>query len=335
MIKKNIYLLLGPEEGEKRQFIKNHIIKISEKIGEKPEILKFYAFESNMIDIVSILQNESLFSKYTVLVLYNVEEIKGMEELKILQEYLEHPSQTATLFLLSDNTSLAGKKIPEKIPEENKRIFWELTETRKQSWIHGFFRQQNIKIEQPALEFLLEMVENNTHNLKSICMRLALFFGQDSVIRDEDLEKYVYHSKEENVFTLFERIAGRDFPASMEILHKILLSGESDGIMLVNGLLWQIRKLLDFKRLIKRNFHKEEIYRKLKIWSKKNQYIYSSAHKNYTLDEVISVVVLISDLDTGLRRMKADLHTVLLQLLIYYIIKRGGTRIKGEEIIEK
>lgn len=333
MNKKNIYLLLGPEEGEKRQFIKNYILKATEKYGEKPEIVKFYSFESNMIDIVAILQNESLFSKHTVLILFDVETIKTGEDLNILVEYLEHPSSTSALFLISPKIQLVNKKILEKIPEANKKIFWELAETRKQSWIHGFFRQQNIRIEQSALMFLLEMVENNTHNLKSICSRLALFFGPDSVIKDEDLEKYVYHSKEENVFTLFERVAQRDFPASIEILHKIILSGESDGIMLVNGLLWQLRKLLDYKRLIKRNFHTDEIYKKLQLRSKKNQYIYTQAHKNYTQKEIVSVIVLISDFDTGFRSIKTELHTLLLQLLLYYIIKRGGSRKKGEEIL--
>jgi DNA polymerase-3 subunit delta len=332
MDKKNSYLLLGPEEGEKRQFIKNYIQQVGEKFGEKPEILKFYTFESNMVDIVSILQNESLFSKHTVCILFDVETIKSGEELKILVDYLEHPSKTATLFLLSAQIGQINKKIVDKIPAGNKQIFWELAEARKQSWVHSFFRQHKIRIEPSALTFLLEMVENNTHDLRSICNRLALFFGPDTVINNEDLEKYVYHSKEENVFTLFERIAQRDFPASIEILHKIILSGESDGIRLVSGLLWQLRKLLEYKRLIKRNFHPGEISRTLRL-SKKNQHIYSLAHKNYTQQEIGSVLVLISEFDVGFRSMKSDLHTILLQLLIYYIVKRGGSRKKGEEIL--
>jgi DNA polymerase III subunit delta len=332
MDKKNVYLLLGPEEGEKRQFIDDYIQKAAKKLGEKPEILKFYTFESTMIDIVALLQNGSLFSKYTIVMLFNVETIKSGDDLKILLDYLDHPSETATLFLVSSQFYLPGKKIQDKIPGSNKKIFWELAENRKQSWIHEFFKKHDIQIEQPALAFLLEMVENNTQDLKSICQKLSLFFGSGSIIKEEDLGKYVYHSKEENVFTLFERITQRDFSASIEILHKILLSGESDGIKLLSGLLWQLRKLLEFKRLLKQNFHSYEIFKKLKL-NKKNQHIYSLAHKNYTLKEIVTILVLIFDFDVGLRGVKADMHTMMFQLLLYYIIKKGGARKKGEELI--
>ena len=65
-----------------------------------------------------------------------------------------------------------------------------------------------------------KMIENNTKDLKSECSKLALFFGPGASIKTEELEKYLYHSKEENVFTLFESIAQRNFDLSLEILSK-------------------------------------------------------------------------------------------------------------------
>jgi len=333
MDKKNIYLLLGPEEGEKKTYIKNYVAKISKEFGEKPEILRFYSFESKMINIVATLQNKSLFSHHTIILLYETEIIKSGDELKILLDYLEKPSEEATLFLLSDTIQMISKKIVSKVPAANKKIFWELSETKKRSWIHDFFRQRDMSIEQPALEFLLEMVENNTHDLKTSCNKLALFFGPQGIIKEEDLEKYIYHSREENVFTLFERIAIRDFSSSIEILHKILVSGESDAIHLISGLRWQMRKLLSLKRFINQNYHINEVYQKLKIWGKKNQHIFSQAHNEYTQEEVVFILVLLSDFNVEFRSSKADIHTVLLQLLVYCIVKKGGKRKKGKDIL--
>jgi DNA polymerase-3 subunit delta len=333
MIKQNLFLLLGPEEGEKREFIKAYLQRKTKDLGEKPEILRFYAFESRILDIVSTLQNQSLFSRFTVLILYNVETIKKVDDQKILADYLQHPSECAALFLVSPGIHEVSKVITKHIPESQKKIFWELAENRKRNWIQEFFRTRSITIEPSALEFLLEMLENNTRDLKNTCNRLALFFGPDAKIKGEDLEKYVYHSKEENVFTLFERIAQRDLPAAMEVLHKMLLSGEADGIKLINGLLWQIRKLLSFKLLLKKNFHQGEIFRKLKIWSKKNQHIYTLAHRNFAFAEIEAIIVLVTDFDVSFRSVKTEMQILLCQLLLYYIIKKGGRRMKGKDIL--
>ena len=262
---KSVYLLLGPEEGEKEIFIKNEIKKIKTKLQKKPQIYTFYPFDTAMIDIVSSLQNEDLFSDHRIVILKNIEEIKLKQDIDILSNYIKKPSPNSTLMLLSATFKGIPKKIENSLPKENKTIFWEMFENKKVEWIRNYFKSKSIKIDPDAVQFLLNMVENNTKELKKECSTLALFFGENSTLKLEELEKYVYHSKHENIFTLFESITKRDLDSSLDILDNILLSKESDSIAILSGLLWQVRNLLQLKMLLKENYSFEDAFLKIKI----------------------------------------------------------------------
>ena len=101
----------------------------------------------------------------------------------------------------------------------------------------AFFRQKKITIAPEAVEYILDMVENNTRDMRVECDRLAQFFGPDTVIGLESVEQYIYHSKEENVFTLFDKICERSLAGAAEVLDKILLSREAEAVQITSGLL--------------------------------------------------------------------------------------------------
>jgi DNA polymerase-3 subunit delta len=69
----SLYLLLGPEEGEKDAFVERLIGRISKAIGQDPEIHRFYSFDSEVPTVLSVLRNGALFSPYRVVLLRNVE----------------------------------------------------------------------------------------------------------------------------------------------------------------------------------------------------------------------------------------------------------------------
>ena len=197
-------------------------------------------------------------------------------------------------------------------------------ENRKVDWITTFFHKREIRIEREASEFLLEMIENNTKDLEQECGKLAYFFGKGSKLETETIEKYIYHSKEENTFTLFEKIAARDLGASEEALENILLSKESDSASLLGGLLWQVRNLLKLKQLLANNFSSEEAFSRLKIGSKKSRKILMNAHNRYSQEEARRLVMLIAEFEMRLRSVSGEMAHILLGLFIYYTVVRGG-----------
>jgi DNA polymerase III subunit delta len=321
----SVHLLLGPEEGEKAAFVdkvKQGIVAATE---EQPEVSRFYAGESRMADVVLCLRNQTLFARRRLVILANLEEVKRAEEVATLVEYLGAPASDATLILLSGG--FAGeidKKILAAVPKESQKIFWEMFDNQKQGWVTNFFRQRKITIDADAVEYILDMVENNTRDMRTECERLALFFGPDATIALENVEHYIYHSKEENVFTLFDRICERELAASAEVLDKILLSREADATQLAGGLLLQFRRLAGFKRMLAENYEAAEAFPKLRIFSKKNQKTYIEASRKFTAADLQTIVQLLAEFDERFRSIRTDLHALLLHLLVYYIVQKAG-----------
>lgn len=320
----NVYLLLGPEEGEKNQFVEKQINQIKKNIGEEPEIEKVYPYGTNMVDIISGLRNVSLFSNYRIVILNNAEEIKQGNGLDALIEYCNNPSGSSTLFLLSESVGNVNKKLEKSVPKNYRIIFWELFENKKADWIRNFFMKKNIRIDMDAVNLIIEMVNGNTLDLKNECSKLCLFFCDNTVLKIDDIEKYIFHSREENVFTLFNFIAARDLSGALEALNKILLSKESEPVGIIAGILWQVRKLHDFKRLVSENYSADDAFAKINIRNKRSRKIYTQADKNYSLSEIRSLIILINEYDERIRSVKTDMHNILLQLFIYCMVARGG-----------
>lgn len=313
------YLLLGPEIGEKSSFIEKIRRKLSSGDEEKAEEHRFFSFETDMHELVSLLRNGSLFTSRRIIHLLGVETITRKGEIEILSSYLRNPMENTLLLLQSDTTKVepALKKL---FPGEGTKIFWELFEDQKRGWIIRYFREAKLTITQEAVDVLLEMVENNTQDLKRECEKFALFFEPGKKISGEELEQYIYHSKEENVFTLFEKIAARDLEAALEILNKILLSREAMPTQLLAGLNWQFKQLLAYKTLLEQQYSAADAFSKLKIQWKKNQKIYSGGARNFSLMELRHIVSLIVQYDTFLRSDKGDVHTLLLSIFLYKCI---------------
>jgi len=317
-----VYLFLGPEIGQKNEKIQTIINTYKTKTKEIPDIHKFYPYDTTVAEIVSLMKNGALFSNYKFVTLMNIEDIKKNSIAELIS-YIKSPGLECTLFLLSDKNSV-DKKITTAIPKKAVQIFWELFENQKKSWISNFFRKDNIEISNDAIEMILEMVENNTNDMRNSCTHLAIYFGKNSQIEETDIENFIYHSKEENVFTLFKKIAAYDFSSSLEILHKIALSGEGSPIQLISGLQWQFRKLLTLSQLFSKQYGREEALSKAQIRGKRNQQTYLDGLKNYSTKELQNIIVLIAKYDILARETNKKSHLMLMELFIYYCVIQKG-----------
>ena len=327
------HLLLGPEEGEKAAFIEKLKAALAAQHGEQPEITRFYAGEARMNEVVQCLSNKTLFSRHRLVIVANAEEVKRAEDVAALVEYMSSPAPDATLLLVSSGltadidrkiTGDVRSKHPGAIPFDAQKIFWEMFDNQKQGWVTGFFRQKKITIDPEAVEYILDMVENNTRDMRTECDRLAQFFGPDAVIGLDSVEQYIYHSKEENVFTLFDKICARELAGAEEVLARILLSRESEATQLAGGLLLQFRRLASLTRMLADNYETAEAFPKLRIFSKRNQKTYIEGTRKYSGAEIETIIQLLAEFDERFRSVKSDLHELLLHLMVYYIVERAG-----------
>jgi DNA polymerase-3 subunit delta len=320
------WLLAGPEEGEKEARIAAIAKQIEAKTGEPPERHRFHAFESRMADVAMVLSNGSLFAKHRLVLLSDAETIKGKAEAETLAAYLASPADDATLVIeTSELPGAIDASIVKLVPKPAQVIFWEMFDSAKKGWIVNFFRQRQVTLEPGVVDHILDMVTNNTRELRAECERLALYVGPGATLDLERAEQYLYHSKEENVFTLFDQLAARDHAGAQEVLDMILLAGDAEPQQVGSGLLWQFGRIVKFKRLVDReHYNPDEALAALKIRGKRNQATVQTAAKGYTAGELDTILALLAELDARFRMGRADLHPLMLQMAVHYISKNGG-----------
>jgi len=320
MADKQLFLLLGPEKGQKDQFIKNVNQALKKKFGEEPEKYKFYPFDTDMSQIISILRNGSLFSACKIAQINNVEELKKAADIKLLAQFCKNMPEDVALILVSDSVTV-DSKLSRIVPASEKKIFWEMFDNQKKSWIHKYFSDQGMKIEPKAVEILLEMVENNTNDLKIACDKLSFYFNIGDVIRDDDIDNFVFHSKEENVFSLFEKVLQKDLSATLEVFSKITLSGETDPVYLISGMLRQIRRVLKVKTAVSEGETLQTAFQLYDVRGKKNQRITSDGIRKFTLKELELAQRRGEELDRTMREMKKEMQLIAYQLYLTRVIK--------------
>ncbi|MDR1351887.1 MAG: DNA polymerase III subunit delta [Treponema sp.] len=282
MAKGHSYLYLGPEIGEKQDAIAELKRRLGGKAGEAAvETLSFYAGETPVTDMVAVLRNGSLFSDARFVLVKNAEILKSSEsarkreEVDLLVSYMEAPQDDTVLVLVSEEIKL-DSRLEKAADPKDKRIFWELFENRKADWVENYFRREDFRITAGGIDAVLELVENNTDALRRECSHLMLFLGKDRPVDGTDVEKWLSHTREESVFTLFARIASGDLTRGIEILHTLLAAKESSH-MIIAGLASCFRKLRDYRRLKEAGISDEFEFKKIGLASSKARKDYAAA----------------------------------------------------------
>ncbi len=323
-VKKPVLLLLGPEEGEKTKYIKAAVKKWTNG-DPQPEVHKYYAFENNLEDVVSESVNGSLFSEKKVVIIDGIEQLKKKGDVKLISYFIKSLPENTLLILTSSQISI-DTKINGLIDQKNKKIFWELFQNKKNEWISSFFRERKIDIDREAIEGILDLVENNTEELNRECEKLAVFFGEKAVIHPEDIEEFIYHGKEENVYSLFEKISNRDFISSLEVLEKISNSGISTPIGLTAGLVWQFRTLLSIIEIQAKYHNEDEVFEQLRIRGKKRRKTFSIGSNNYSQSDCRKIILLLGKADADFRSTPTECHSHLIKMLLFRLTNTNSDK---------
>ncbi|MGL4985886.1 MAG: DNA polymerase III subunit delta [Treponemataceae bacterium] len=317
-----IYLFTGPELGEKKTVLDRVLKKTEKNIGSL-DIHKLYAIDSSVMDIILLLQGGSLFSDAVVVIVRNAELIKKKEDIALIENWLKTHSN-ATLILISDENAIE-KKLDVLVPKENKQIFWEMFENRKEQWIQNFFTQNGYRIEQSAIKLILELVENNTEQLKIECSRFLICFEKGSTLTRENIENVLFHNREENVFTLFDIMTKKNtlqqrIESSLSILQKLNLSKSHSAIQILAGLVFCFRRLQQWHILHQAGYPSDFDLKIKGFAGKKIQDQYRCAQAIWNISQVNAIIALLIKTDFEIRSMGTTFENTYLQYAIYKII---------------
>lgn len=316
----SVLLYVGPEDGQKADALDELRSRIEKQTGDRPEEHRVYLPEQSVGEAIEILSTGSLFASYRLVLLSDAAQIKRKDEVAAIKSYLAAPSSEATLVLLSDEVKVDGK-LDRAVPAKQKTIFWELFDNQKRSWVVGYFRKRGVQIEPEAVDLFLELVENNTQELRAEADKLIVY-SDDGQIRLDDVERHVYHSREESVFTLHKQLVDGDLQAALVVLQKMTGSGSGEPVALIGGLLFQVRRTLSLRALLDQRIAFDEACSRLGIRGKRIQRDYREAVDRFSHTELERQLRLLIEYDAVFRELGGGLHQVLLELMLYQLVYR-------------
>ncbi|MDR1932463.1 MAG: DNA polymerase III subunit delta [Spirochaetales bacterium] len=320
-----LYLLLGPETGKKNAFI-GDIREALTLGGSPPEEYHFYAFETSIQDVVSLLRNASLFASRKLVIYNGAEDLHKKDELALLAAYAKKPSPDGVLVFVSD-TFQTDKKLADCVGAKGTQKFYELFDNEKKGWIINCFARHKARITSGAADLFLDLVENTTTEFERECVNLCLFKGENAEITTADIETYLYHSRQETVYSLFATVCALDLEMSLEILAKLLLEGSSGPVQLLGGLFRQFRSLRSYSQLLSMNIPAADAFASLKIVFKRSQRTHTEGARNFSAAQLDDIINLCADFDEYLRSGGADMHSRLLEIFLYCVIRKKGANI--------
>ena len=309
------WIFLGPEIGEKQTAIN----EIKERISGEGllEETAYYAGEIPVSQIVSNMLNGSLFAEKRLFTIKSIEGIKKKDELDLLASYIKSPGDDTYLILTSDETNVS-RVLEKDILPSNKKIFWELLDSRKTQWVNSFFRQEGFRISPDAVDTILELVENNTAALKQECSRLILFLDKEKEISAGDVDKWLSHTREETAFNLFSRIAAGDLSRSIETA-RMLFAAKEPAPRLFSTLHSSFRKLLNYLALKEAGVTDDFEYKKIGISAPGAKRDYGALGQRYNTAAAEKCLALTTEYDYLLRAAGSFPHEIIMDRYLYKI----------------
>ncbi|MEN6399735.1 MAG: DNA polymerase III subunit delta [Rectinema sp.] len=323
------YALCGPEIGKRNAFIKDVIALWTRADGAPPERYTFYAGETSVGELLGVARNGSLFSSRRVIEYRNAEALTTKADIAAMADYAKDPDTDAVLFLITDAYSLP-KAIETAIGPAGKLMFWELREFEKPAWVREELSHYGLTIDDDGLSTLFELVENETSALDSACTMLAAYFPQGQHLTSNNIESTLSKSREEDAFSLFDRMAIGRLDTALEVLDTLLADRQSDATQIVAALVWSLRKTerLHFLSDVGTGAGREAMsmdaaFSQEKVTTKTAQRRFKAAMQRYSAKDCSLAVRACSATEAALRSGLATFfERPLLQLLIVSIMSK-------------
>lgn len=256
--------------GEEGFFAKEAVSLIKSRIleGDATGLVEMDGEATSLSTILEEVRTPSLFMKggRKLVIVYNADAL-FKEGGKVLERYMSSPPTDGILVLVCTDVDTRGgayEKIKKKGGSVNCRGLkgYELT-----PWILERGRHYGKQISPDASRLLQENVGSNLLLLDGHIEKLALYLGGRTRIEVGDVEELVGYDRQRKVFDFTGAVAKRDTALALKVLHQLMAlmkSGEeTQGI--IPPLAWQLRRLIQAKRILANGKDRETVGRELNI----------------------------------------------------------------------
>ena len=221
-----VYLLAGTE-----QFLKEETLaRIKSAFLDKESgDFNFNVFSADSASAEKILECAStapFLGRKRVVLVRRIEDFSAVDE-KFILSYVRTPNRLTLLVLETSQSNLNQDFFAEICKYARVILCKPLKENQLYVWLKAQVEAKGKKIEQKALQLLIDNLGNNLQALTCSLDNLILYIGERETIVLSDVEKLVGRDVTASAFELFDAVIIRDKEKSFQILDSLWKDGVS------------------------------------------------------------------------------------------------------------
>lgn len=225
-----VYLFYGEEDflaSEATQSVIDAALTAGER-GFNLDVV--YGNEADAREIIAHAQSFPMMVERRVVVVREMDKLANKE---LLSTYIESPSPTTSLVLVSTKPDFRKKPYVTAKRAGSVFEFKPLYENHVPSWVVKRVKQQGKDIEPEASKMLTAHIGTSLREIQNELNKLYVFIGERKLITEGDIHAVVGVSKEFNIFELQKTLGAKNLRRSVEIMERMLDSGESGTLMIL------------------------------------------------------------------------------------------------------
>ena len=311
-----VYFFVGEE-----QYLADDLVRRILEIVVDPGTKDFnldvcYASETDAESIINVASSYPMMAERRAVV---VKELQKMSpaKLKLVAAYVQKPSETTCLILLSNALSKktdAAKKIY-KYAEcvEVKTLY----ENQVSDWLRNYLKEKKLSMSVEASRLFQASVGTSLRSIVSEIDKIQLNIGSRTKIEEEDVAEAVGVSRSFTVFELCDAVGNRNSAYALKIVKHMMEAGES-AIGIISLLGRHFRLLLKTKTLLSRGTAQSALSKTLRVnpFFVKN---YIAQSKNFTFAQLRKSFKYLLEADVSLKSTSMKPQIVLEMLIINII----------------
>ncbi len=225
-----VYLIHGEEDFLIDEMVQDFISTAVDDSAKSFNLDIIYGNEVEAKDVIALASAYPMMSERRVVVVHDADKIGRFDQ---IESYVEKPSITTSLLLVADKVDMRRK--PYTTLKTNAEVVESkpLYDNKIPEWIVARAEKVKKKISLESARLLQAYVGNSLRDLHNELEKLCIAFPQKNTIDTEDISSVVGISKAFNIFELTKSIGNRDIRHAVEIVDRMLTSGEQATMMIV------------------------------------------------------------------------------------------------------
>lgn len=267
-----VYIL----SGEESYFIDETIRRIKIALEQQGEI-ETTVFDLDEVPVNHLIEEADtipFFSDKKLVIGKNASFLKATDktkekiqhDLKMLESWMLHPSETTVTIFIAPYEKLDERKKVTKLMKEHGVVIHSQAPNERDLavWLQNEVSLRRKKIDEEALFKLIELVGLNMLHLQSEVEKLCFYIGEEEVIQLEHVEDLVAKTLEQDAFKLLNAYIDGDVSTAVMIYHD-LIRQKQEPIGLVALLASQVRLMSNVYYLQTKGYHAQQIAKTLKV----------------------------------------------------------------------